>query len=275
MSESEGGAGHGSALDAKRGSALFDLSGRRAVVLGGTTGIGRALSVGLAAAGADVVATGRRIEPLEETAAAVEALGRRTVRQPADVGDRASLIALRERVARELGPVDILVNCAGRIRRVPTLEIEESEWNSIVDTNLTGTLRGCQVFAPQMLERGAGRIINIASLNSFVSFHEVASYAASKAGVAALTRSLAVEWSKDGVLTNAIAPGVFRTALNAELLDNTPRGAELLMRTPMARFGRLDELVGAAVFLASDSASFVTGQILAVDGGFLASGVNQ
>jgi NAD(P)-dependent dehydrogenase (short-subunit alcohol dehydrogenase family) len=260
---------------AKHGPALFDLSGKRAVVLGGTTGIGRALSVGLAAAGADVVATGRRTEPLEETAAAIEALGRRTVRQPADVGDRASLITLRDRVARELGPVDILVNCAGRIRRVPTLEIEESEWNSILDTNLTGTLRSCQVFAPQMLERGTGRIINIASLNSFVSFHEVASYAASKAGVAALTRSLAVEWSRHGVLVNAIAPGVFRTALNQQLLDSTPRGQELLMRTPQARFGRVEELVGAAVFLASDASSYVTGVVLAVDGGFLASGVNQ
>jgi NAD(P)-dependent dehydrogenase (short-subunit alcohol dehydrogenase family) len=215
------------------------------------------------------------MEPLEETAAAIEGLGRRTVRQPADVGDRVSLITLRDRVVREVGPVDILVNCAGRIRRVPTLEIEESEWNSIIDTNLTGTLRSCQVFAPQMLERGTGRIINIASLNSFVSFHEVASYAASKAGVAALTRSLAVEWSRHGVLVNAIAPGVFRTALNQQLLDSTPRGQELLMRTPQGRFGRVEELVGAAVFLASDAASYVTGVVLPVDGGFLASGVNQ
>ncbi len=261
--------------EAKRGPALFDLSGKRAVVLGGTTGIGRALSVGLAAAGCDVVGTGRRLEPLEETAAAIEATGQRTLRQTADVGDRASLIALRDRVLRELGPVDVLVNCAGRIRRVPTLDEEESDWNSIVDTNLTGTLRGCQVFAPQMLERGAGRIINIASLTSFVSFHEVAAYSASKAGVAALTRSLAVEWSRHGVLVNAIAPGVFRTALNQQLLDSTPRGQELLMRTPMGRFGGVEELVGAAVFLASDAASYVTGVVLPVDGGFLASGVNQ
>ncbi len=259
----------------KQGGALFDLSGKRAVVLGGTTGIGRALSIGLAAAGADVVATGRRIEPLEETATAIEALGRRTVRQIADVGDRDSLIALRDRVTRELGPADILVNCAGRIRRIPAFDIEESEWNAILDTNLTGTLRGCQVFAPAMLERGWGRIVNIASLNSFVSFHEVASYAASKAGVAALTRSLAVEWSRRGVLVNAIAPGVFRTALNQQLLDATPRGQELLMRTPQGRFGHVEELIGAAVFLASEAASYVTGVVLPVDGGFLASGVNQ
>ncbi len=261
--------------DGAMGPALFDLSGKRAVVLGGTTGIGRALSIGLAAAGADVAATGRRTEPLEDTAAAIEALGRRTVRCAADVGDRASLEALRDRVLAELGPVDILVNCAGRIKRMPTLDIEEREWNSIVDTNLTGTLRGCQVFGPQMLERGAGRIINIASLNSFVSFHEVASYAASKAGVAALTRSLAVEWSRRGVLVNAIAPGVFRTALNQQLLDSTPRGQELLMRTPQGRFGRVEECVGAAVFLASEASAYVTGVILPVDGGFLASGVNQ
>jgi NAD(P)-dependent dehydrogenase (short-subunit alcohol dehydrogenase family) len=261
--------------DSQKQSSLFDLSGKVAVVLGGTSGIGRALSVGLAAAGADVVATGRRTEPLEETAQAIEALGRRTLREPADVSDRPGLIKLRERVTAELGPADILVNCAGRIRRVPTLEIEESEWNSILDTNLTGTLRGCQVFAPQMLERGSGRIINIASLNSFVSFHEVASYAASKAGVAALTRSLAVEWSRHGVLVNAIAPGVFRTALNQQLLDSTPRGKELLMRIPQGRFGKVEEVVGAAVFLASEAATHVTGIVLPVDGGFLASGVNQ
>jgi NAD(P)-dependent dehydrogenase (short-subunit alcohol dehydrogenase family) len=171
--------------------------------------------------------------------------------------------------------VEILLNCAGKIKRAPTLDFLESDWNDILDTNLTGTLRACQVFGQHMLSRNSGRIINIASLNSFVALHEVAAYAASKAGVAALTRALAVEWSRHGVLTNAIAPGVFRTSLNADLLDNTPRGNELLLRTPMARFGKVDELVGAAVFLASDSASFVTGQILVVDGGFLASGVNQ
>ena len=167
------------------------------------------------------------------------------------------------------------MNCAAKIARAPTLTFPEEEWEQILDTNLTGTLRACQVFGKHMLEREYGRIINIASLNSFVSFHEVASYAASKAGVAALTRSLAVEWSRHGVLVNAIAPGVFRTALNQQLLDSTPRGQELLMRTPQGRFGKVEEVVGAAVFLASEAASYVTGVVLPVDGGFLASGVNQ
>ena len=256
-------------------TSLLSLEGKVAVVVGGTSGIGQAISLGLADAGADVVASARRKEQVESTAAEIEARGRRSLRLTSDVGDRSSLEVLLDRTLAEFGKVDILVNCAGKIKRAPTLDFLESDWNDILDTNLTGTLRACQVFGRHMLSRKSGRIINIASLNSFVALHEVAAYAASKAGVAALTRALAVEWSRDGVLTNAIAPGVFRTSLNADLLDNTPRGNELLMRTPMGRFGRLDELVGAAVFLASDSASFVTGQILVVDGGFLASGVNQ
>ena len=254
---------------------VFSLEGKVAVVTGGTSGIGRALSLGLADAGADTIATARRQQQVDETAAAVESRGRRTLRLTSDVCERASLDRLLTATLDSFGKVDILVNCAGIIKRAPTLEFPEEEWHGILDTNLTGTLRACQVFGKPMLERGYGRIINIASLNSFVSLSEVAAYAASKAGVAALTRSLAVEWSKRGVTVNAIAPGVFRTDLNAKLLDSTARGQELLMRTPMGRFGKTEELVGAAVFLASDSSSFITGQILAVDGGFLASGVNQ
>jgi len=254
---------------------LFSLEGKVAVVTGGTSGIGRALSLGLAEAGADVVATARRQQQVDDTAKEIEARGRQALRLASDVGDRASLEKLLAATLERFGKVDILVNCACMIKRTPTLDLSEAECNNILNTNLTGTLRACQVFGRDMLERGYGRIINIASLNSFVALSEVAAYAASKAGVASLTRSLAVEWSKKGVTVNAVAPGVFRTDLNAQLLDSTPRGKELLMRTPMGRFGKTEELIGAVVYLASDSASFVTGQILVVDGGFLASGVNQ
>jgi NAD(P)-dependent dehydrogenase (short-subunit alcohol dehydrogenase family) len=251
------------------------LAGRCAVVVGGTSGIGRAIALGMAAAGADVVASARRRTEVDATADAIEAAGRRTLRLASDVTDRSSLEALRDATLTAFGNVDILVNCAGKTKRTPTLDVDESTWNDIMNTNLTGTLRACQLFGRPMLERGYGRIINIASLTTFVAFHEVAAYGASKAAVAALTKSLAIEWGARGVLVNAIAPGVFKTPLNQALLEGTDRGRELLLRTPMHRFGQVDEVVGAAIFLASDAAGFVNGHILAVDGGFLASGVNQ
>src|SRR5688500_11464970 len=253
----------------------LELTGKVAVVVGGTSGIGRAIAHGFAQAGADVIPTSRRAEQVDAAAREIEERGRRSLRVTSDVSDRASLENLLTKTVGTFGQVDILVNSAGRTKRAPTVDFSEDDWNTILDTNLTGTLRTCQVFGRHMLERESGSIINIASLSTFVALLEVAAYSASKAAVASLTKSLAVEWGARGVRVNAIAPGVFRTALNHKLLDETERGREFRMRTPMRRFGNVDELAGAAIFLASDAASFVTGEILTVDGGFLASGVNQ
>jgi len=256
-------------------NALFDLSGRVAVVTGGTTGLGNAIALSLAEAGADVVATSRRAEQVQKTAEMIESLGRRTLCISSDVGQRSSLQKLRDEVIAKFGKIDILVNAAGITHMAPMLDVDEDNWLRVMDTNLNGTLRACQIFVPAMKAAGYGRIINIASLSSFVSFSRVSAYSASKAAVASLTRSLAIELASSGVNVNAIAPGIFPTPLNASLIQGTLRGDELLMRTPMGRFGEARELAGAAIFLASEAASFVTGIVLAVDGGFLASGVNQ
>jgi len=253
----------------------IELTGKAAVVVGGTSGIGRAIAHGLAEAGADVAPTSRRIEQVSAAADEIEQRGRRSLRVASDVLDRASLENVLSESIKAFGKVDILVNCAGRTKRAPTIDFPDDEWDAIIETNLTGTLRACQVFGRHMLARGYGRIVNIASLSTFVALLEVAAYSASKAAVASLTKSLALEWSPHGVNVNAIAPGVFETSLNTHLLHDTPRGKEFKMRTPMRRFGNVEELAGAAIFLASDAASFVTGEVLVVDGGFLASGVNQ
>lgn len=253
----------------------LELTSRNAVVIGGTSGIGLTIAKGLAQAGANVIATGRRANLADAAAEEIRKTGSKSLTIPCDVGSAASIEAVLESAVKEWGSVEILVNSAGTTKRAPTLDVPESDWNNILDTNLSGTLRACQIFGRHMIARKYGRIINIGSIASMLALYEVTAYCASKAAVAALTKSLAIEWAKHGVCVNAILPGVFRTDLNAKLLDGTARGAEFLLRTPMGRFGQLEELVGAAVFLASEAASFVTGHLLAVDGGILASGVNQ
>jgi NAD(P)-dependent dehydrogenase (short-subunit alcohol dehydrogenase family) len=244
-------------------------------VTGGTTGLGHALAVGLAEAGADVVPSSRHLEQVDSVASEIEKLGRKSMRVASDVLNRASVQALHDAVLNQFGKIDILVNAAGVTHKAPTLDESEAEWSRVVETNLTGTLRACQIFGATMAKAGYGRIINIASITTYLAFHQVGAYAASKAAVGSLTKTLAIELAQSGVNVNAIAPGVFPTPLNKSLIMGTPRGEELIMRTPMRRFGEAKELVGAAVFLASEASSFVTGEIVAVDGGFLASGVNQ
>ena len=253
----------------------FDLTGRVAVVIGGTTGLGMAIARGLAEAGADVVPAGRRAVLVDEACAVIEALGRRSLRHTADATDRGSLEALRGAALEAFGGVDILVNSAGRTLRKPSADVSEPEWEAVTASIVNATVRACQVFYEPLKKSGRGRVINIASLGSFLAFHEVAPYCAAKSAVLSLTRSLGCEWARDGICVNAIAPGFFPTELNANLLNDTPRGREVLLRTPMHRFGRPEELIGAALLLASDAASFITGQCLTVDGGYLASGVNS
>ena len=257
------------------GHPQLSLEGKTAIVIGGTSGIGRALARGLAIAGADVVSTGRRADLVRAASQEIQSTGRRSLEITCDVTNETTIQHLLEATQQALGDVHILVNCAGRTKRTSTLELSDAEWNSILETNLNGTLRACRVIGRHMVDRQYGRIINIASLASFVALYEVAAYSASKAAVASLTKSLAIEWARHNVCVNAIAPGIFRTDLNSALLDGTERGKEFLVRTPMRRFGKVEELVGATVCLASDAASFVTGHTLVVDGGFLASGVNQ
>ena len=253
----------------------LSLEGKRALVFGGTSGLGRSIALGFAQAGADVVAVSRRGGEVAKTAAEIRALGRRTVEAAADVTSRSDIQGVIDLMIAQLGGIDILVNSAGTTKRVPSLEMADEDWDRILNTNLKGTWLACQMVGRVMKEQGKGRIVNISSLGGLVGNYEAAAYCASKGGVVLLTRCLAAEWARYNITVNAIAPGVFETPLNVNIVNEPGRKSAILTRTPMRRFGNLDEIQGAAIFLASDSASFVTGEILAVDGGFLAMGIGD
>jgi len=250
----------------------LNLAGRRALVFGGTSGIGQAIALALAEAGADVVPVSRRPEEVCKTGAAIRALGRQTLALTADVTHRDEVRCVVDRMVEEMGRID-LVNSAGTTKRVPSLELADEDWTRILDINLNGTWYACQETGRIMKDQQYGRIINIASIGSFLSLYEATAYCASKGAVAMLTRCLGAEWARYNITVNAIAPGVFETPINRDLIYEPGRWASIINRTPMRRLGELDEIKGAAVFLASDAARFVTATLLPVDGGFMAQGV--
>ena len=250
---------------------LFDLTGRTALVTGSSQGLGLAIARGLAQAGAAVVLNGRDREKLSATMRTLDAEGARVAMAAFDVTDGEAAMREVEEIESKFAPIDILVNNAGIQRRAPLAEMTEAQWREVIDTNLTSAFLVARAVAPRMIARGAGKIINIASIIAEVGRPTIANYAAAKGGLKMLTKSMAVEWAKHGLQCNAIAPGYMVTELNRSLMENVEFNKWICGRTPAGRWGKPEELVGAAVFLSSRASDFVNGQMLAVDGGLLAA----
>lgn len=250
---------------------LFDLSGKTALVTGSSQGIGYALAEGLASHGARIVLNGRNREKLEAAAAALKAQGHDAHIAPFDVTDAAAVAEAITKIESEIGPIDILVNNAGMQHRAPLEDFPHDKWDELMKTNLTSVFYVAQTVARFMLGRGRGKIVNIASATSELARSSVAPYTAAKGAVRNLTRGMATDWAGKGLQVNAIAPGYFKTPLNKALIEDKKFTAWLEARTPAGRWGNLDELKGAAIFLASDAASFVNGHTLYVDGGLTIS----
>lgn len=251
-------------------SALFDLSGRIALVTGASRGIGNTLARGLGAHGATVVLNGRRAETLDAAVAALRADGIDAHGRVFDVTDAAAVEAAIDDIERTVGPVGILVNNAGIQQRAPLHAFPLDGWQRVIETNLTSVFLVGAAVARRMIPRGQGKIINICSLTSELGRQTIAPYAASKGGVKMLTRGMCADWARHGIQVNGLAPGFITTEMNRALIDDPAFDGWVRQRTPAGRWGGTDELVGAAVFLAGPAADFVNGQVLVVDGGFSA-----
>jgi 2-dehydro-3-deoxy-D-gluconate 5-dehydrogenase len=251
-------------------SGIFSLEGKRALVTGARRGLGRAIAVALAEAGADVVCASTQRAGTDETAAAIRATGRQAWQVEADLSDRDAVLAMAEDAERQAGGIDILVNNGGTIRRTPAADYSLGDWDAVIRTNLDSVFLLSQRLGRGMIERGAGKIVNVASLLSFQGGITVPAYTASKHAVAGLTKALANEWARHGVQVNAVAPGYYATDNTQALRDDAVRSEQILARIPAGRWGRPEDLAGAVVFLASPASDYVNGHVLVVDGGWMA-----